>query len=150
MSTLVRFNPAREFLTMRDLMERMMDETFAPANGGSANGDSATSGRRLAVDAYATENEIVVQAGLPGVKPENVEISVEGETLKISAELPHRLENVDYVFAERGQGRYSRSLLLNVPVEADKAEAHFDNGLLTLRLPKAETVKPKQIKVKAK
>jgi HSP20 family protein len=145
MSTLVRFNPAREFLTMRDLMERMMDETFAPASGGSSNGD-----RRLAVDAYATENEIVVQAGLPGVKPENVEISVEGDTLKISAELPRRLENVDYVFAERGQGRYSRSLLLNVPVEADKAEAQFDNGLLTLRLPKAEAVKPKQIKVKAK
>lgn len=144
MSTLVRFNPTRDFLTVRDLMERMFEESFgptAPANGAD---------RRLAIDAYATDGEIIVQASLPGVKPEEVEINVEGDTLKISAELPARLENVDYTFAERPHGRYSRALLLNVPVEPDKAEAHFDNGLLTLKLPKAEAVKPKTIKVKAK
>ncbi len=144
MSTLVRFNPTRDFLTVRDLMERMFEESFsptAPANGAD---------RRLAIDAYATDGEIIVQASLPGVKPEEVEINVEGDTLKISAELPARLENVDYTFAERPHGRYSRTLLLNVQVEPDKAEAHFDNGLLTLKLPKAEAVKPKTIKVKAK
>lgn len=144
MSTLVRFKPSRDFLTVRDLMERMFEESFsptAPANGGD---------RRLAIDAYATDGEIIVQASLPGVKPEEVEINVEGDTLKIGAELPARLENVDYTFAERPHGRYSRTLLLNVQVEPDKAEAHFDNGLLTLKLPKAEAVKPKTIKVKAK
>ena len=125
-------------------MERMFEESFGPTR------DYAGEEFRLPIDAYATQGEIIVQAGLPGVKPESVEISVEGDTLKIGAELPARLENVDYTFTERPHGRYSRSLLLNVPVEADKAEAHFDNGLLTLRLPKAEAVKPKQIKVKAK
>ncbi len=79
-----------------------------------------------------------------------MEITIENGTLKISAELPKRLENVDYAFAERPHGRYSRTLMLNVPVESDKAEAHFDNGLLTLTLPKAEAVKPKMIKVKTK
>lgn len=145
MPTLIRYNrPARDFLTVRDFMERMFEESFGPA------ADYAGEEFRLPIDAYATDGEIVVQAGLPGVTPESVEISVEGDTLKISAELPVKLENVDYTFAERAHGRYSRSLLLNVPVEADKAEAHFDNGLLTLRLPKTEAVKPKQIKVKAK
>ncbi|MEK7325122.1 MAG: Hsp20/alpha crystallin family protein [Chloroflexota bacterium] len=146
MSTLVRFNPSRDFLTVRDLMERMFEESFGPT--APANGTD----RRLAIDAYATDDEIIVQAALPGVKPEEVEINVEGDTLKISAELPARLdaERADYTFAERPHGRYSRALLLNVPVEPDKAEAHFDNGLLTLKLPKAEAVKPKTIKVKAK
>jgi HSP20 family protein len=145
MTTLIRYSkPARDFLTLRDLMERMFEESFGPTR------DYAADEFRLPIDAWATDGEIVVQAGLPGVKPESVEISVEGDTLKISADLPAKLENVDYTFSERAHGRYSRSLLLNVPVEADKAEAHFDNGLLTLRLPKAETVKPKQIKVKAK
>lgn len=146
MNTLVRFNPSRDFVTVRDLMERMFEETFAPANGGSAPAPEY----RLPIDAWATSGEIVVQAALPGVKPDDVEISIEGDTLKISAQLPPRLENADYTFAERPHGRYSRTLMLNVPVETDKAEAHFDNGLLTLTLPKAEAVKPKQIKVKAK
>ncbi|MBM4423345.1 MAG: Hsp20/alpha crystallin family protein [Chloroflexi bacterium] len=145
MTTLIRYTkPARDFLTIRDLMERMFEESFGPTR------DYASDEFRLPIDAYATDGEIIVQAGLPGVKPESVEISVEGDTLKISAELPAKLENVDYTFAERAHGRYSRTLMLNVPVESDKAEAQFDNGLLTLRLPKAEAVKPKQIKVKAK
>lgn len=145
MTTLTRFNPTHDILTIRDLMERMFDETLAPTpyTNGSAE-------HRLAIDAYTTQDEIVVQAALPGVKPEEVEITVENDTLKISAELPKRLEDVDYAFVERPHSRFSRTLMLNVPVEADKAEAHFDNGLLTLTLPKAETVKPKTIKVKAK
>lgn len=145
MPTLVRYTrPARDFLTVRDLMERMFEESFGPAR------DNAAEEFRLPIDAYATDADIVVQAGLAGVKPENVEISVEGDTLKISADLPAHLDNVDYTFTERPHGRYSRTLLLNVPVEADKAEAHFDNGLLTLHIPKAEAVKPKQIKIKTK
>jgi HSP20 family protein len=144
MTTLTRFTPAHDSLTIRDLMERMFDETLTPVNY-SANVEG-----RLTVDAYTTQNEIVVQAALPGVKPEDVEITVENDTLKISAELPKQLEDVDYAFVERPHGRFSRTLMLNVAVEADKAEAHFDNGLLTLTLPKAEAVKPKMIKVKAK
>lgn len=147
MPTVVRYTrPTRDFLTVRDLMERMFEDSFGPTRDYAGASDES----RLPLDAWATENEIVVQAALPGVKPEAVEISVEGDTLRISAELPAKLENVDYTFQERAHGRYSRSLLLNVAVQADKAEAHFDNGLLTLTLPKAEAIKPKQIKVTAK
>jgi HSP20 family protein len=144
MNTIVRYEPYRNFVTARNLMDRLLEESFGPFR------DYAAEEFRLPIDAYVTDGEIVVQAALPGVKPEAVEISVEGETLKISAELPAKLENIDYAFAERPHGKFSRSLVLNVPVQADKAEAGFDNGLLTLRLPKAEAVKPKQIKVQAK
>ena len=80
MSTIVRFNPARDFLVARDLMERMYEQQFGPSNGnGEANGQSE---RRLPVDVYSTDNEIVLRAGLPGVKPEAVEISIAGEPFK--------------------------------------------------------------------
>lgn len=144
MATIVRYNPFQNYFNARSLMNRMMEESFGPTR------DYAAEEFRLPVDAYVTDDEIVVQAGLPGVAPEAVNISVEGETLTINAEMPARLENVNYDFAERAHGKFTRTLLLNVPVQADKAEAHFDNGLLTLRLPKAETVKAKQIKVTAK
>jgi HSP20 family protein len=104
----------------------------------------------LPLDAYVTEREIVVQAAFPGVAPENVQITVENDTLTLTAELPEPLENVNYVFAERSHGRVSRQLALNVPVDLDKAEATFEHGLLTLTLPKADVARPKTITVTGK
>lgn len=105
---------------------------------------------RLPLDVYSTDNEIVILAPVPGVKPEDVEISLEGDTLTIKGEIKPPLENVNYVFQERAYGPFMRMLTLNVPVEAEKAEATFENGMLTLTIPKAESVKPKTIKVKTK
>jgi HSP20 family protein len=79
-----------------------------------------------------------------------VEITLEGDTLTIKGEIKPPLENVDYIFQERAYGPFSRTLTLNVPVDAEKAEATFENGILTLTIPKAESVKPKTIKVKSK
>ena len=78
-----------------------------------------------------------------------MEITEEGDTLTIKGEIRPRLENIDYIFNERPDGPFVRSLMLNVSYEAEKAEATFDNGLLTLTIPKAESVKPKTIKVKS-
>jgi HSP20 family protein len=105
---------------------------------------------RLPLDAYTTPEEIVIIASLPGLTSDEVDISLEGDTLTIQGELRPPLENVEYLFQERGFGLFSRTLTLNVPVEADKAEAVFENGVLTLTLPKAEETKPKVIKVKGK
>jgi len=74
----------------------------------------------------------------------------EGDTLTIRGELRPPLDNVEYLFQERSHGAFARTLMLNVPVAAEKAEAVFENGVLTLTLPKAEEVKPKVIKVKSK
>ncbi len=145
MNTISRYDPAREFVTLREAMNRLFEDSVVgsvPQRNGHGNE------LRLPIDAYATDHEIVVRAAVPGLKPEDVEITVEGDTLTIRGELPRPLENVGYIFQERPWGRFSRVLTLNVPVEADKAEASFDNGLLTLTLPKSEAVRPKVIPVK--
>jgi HSP20 family protein len=151
MNAMSRWEPARDFVTLREAMDRLFEDSFVGAqrNGGSGNGQH-TPELRLPIEAYATENEIVVRAAVPGLKPENVEITIEGDTLTLRGEFPRPLENVSYIFAERPWGRFSRTLQLNVPVQPDKAEATFENGLLTLALPKAEAVRPKTIQIKAK
>jgi HSP20 family protein len=101
----------------------------------------------LPVDAYSTANELVITASVPGANPEEVEISIEGETLTIRGETKPPLENVEYVIQERRFGPFSRTLTLGIPVKADQAEAVFDRGVLTLTIPKAEEVRPRVIKV---
>jgi len=144
-----RWEPMRDFMTLREAMDRLFEDSLV--NWGRA-GMAAPAERvmRLPIDAYVTDNEIVILAPVPGVQPEDVEISLEGDTLTIKGEIKPPLENVSYVFQERAYGPFMRTLTLNVPVEAEKAEATFENGMLTLTIPKAESVKPKTIKVKTK
>jgi HSP20 family protein len=140
-----RWEPMRDFMTLRQAMDRLFEDSYVNP-GAQGAGEQAM---RLPIDAYATDNELVIMAAIPGARPEDVEITVEGDTLSIKGELRPPLQNVQYIFQERAYGPFQRSLTLNVPVQADKAEASFDNGLLTLTIPKAEAVKPKSIKVKA-
>jgi HSP20 family protein len=131
------WNPTRDIMTL-------FDETY---------GSSESSGSRVArlpIDAYSTDDAIIVSAAVPGVNPDDVEITVEGETLTIRGGIYSRIDNVNYIISERFDGAFSRTLQLNVPVDVDKIEASFENGILTLVLPKAEEVRPKVIKVKAK
>jgi HSP20 family protein len=102
------------------------------------------------VDIYTTPDELVLTASLPGLLPEEVEITIEGDTLTIRGELRAPLDNVDYIFQERSHGAFSRSLTLNVPVDVDNTEAVFENGVLTLTMPKVEEVRPKSIKITTK
>jgi HSP20 family protein len=142
---ITRWNPARDMLNLRDAMDRLFDERA----GWSAQ-DSGQWIARLPIDAYTTDDDLVVTAAVPGVQPEDVQITVEGDTLTIRGEFPAVIENVNHLYGERYHGSFSRSLQLNVAVDVDRIEATFDNGLLTLVVPKAEEVKPRQIKVKTK
>lgn len=147
--TMIRWQPWRETTTLRDAMDQLLEESFVrPARSRSAG--TLEQPFRLPLDAYTTPEEIVIIASLPGLTPDEVDIALEGDTLTIRGQLRPPLENVEYLFQERGFGSFSRTLTLNVPVEADKAEAVFENGVLTLTLPKAEETKPKVIKVKSK
>ena len=144
------WNPARRYLTMREAMNRLFDDSVvASGQPGQTNGHQQMEWR-LPIEAYSTDHEIVVKAAVPGLKPEQVEITVEGETLTLRGEFPAPMENVTNLINELPWGRFSRTLQLNVPIDANQAEATFDNGLLTLTLPKAEAVRPKLIPVKAK
>ena len=148
---IVRWNPWREAVTLREAMDQLFEESFVHPRTRQRQGESLRErSYRLPLDVYTTPEEIVVVASLPGLTPDEVDIAIEGDTLTIRAELRPPLENVEYLFQERGYGAVARTLTLNVPVEADKAEAAFENGVLTLTLPKAEETKPKVIKVKSK
>ena len=146
---LSRWDPFSDAVTLREAMDRLFEESYVP--GRRERGQRRSEGTfRLPIDAYVTASEIVIVANMPGVKPDDVEITLEGDTLTIRGERPGPLENVDYVLQERTYGPFQRTLNINVPVDAARAEAHFDNGLLILNIPKAESIKPKTIQVKSR
>ena len=145
--SLIRWEPFRDLISLREAMDRLFEDTFVPARRREAAEERVY---RLPLDAYVTPNEIVVLASMPGIKPEDVEITIEGDTLTIKGERPAPLENVDYVMRERPYGKFQRTLNINIPVDADKAEAKYEHGLLTLTIPKAEAVRPKTIQVVSK
>jgi len=143
--TVLRLNPMRDVATWREAMDRFLEESWGRPR--AFRRGTPEEPLRLPVDVYTTAEEIVVTASLPGLLPEEVDITLEGDTLTIRGELRPPLGNVEYLFQERPYGPFSRALTLNVPVDVDKVEAVFENGVLTLTLPKVEEVKPKSIKV---
>jgi len=147
MDNITRWTPARDYLTLREAMNRLFEDSFV---GNGSDRSASPSELRLPIEAAANDHEIVVRAAVPGLKPEDVEITIEGENLTLRGEFPAPPDDVNYIYAERPWGKFSRTLQLNVPIEADKAEATFENGLLTLKLPKAEAVRPKVIRIKNK
>ena len=147
--TVTRWNPYRDMVSLRQAMDRLFEDSFVrrPSEWGERSEERRY---QLPVDVYMTPEEIVVKASLPGVSPDEVDINLEGDSLTIRGEIQPPSDDVDYIIQERGHGVLARTLTLNVPVNADGAEATFDNGVLTLTLPKAEELKPKKIEVKGK
>lgn len=133
---------------MSRLFERQPGYDYAE-NGGSAEQPVAPE-TRLPLDVWADADAFHIRAYVPGVNPEEVEITFEGDDLTILGSLPAVPADVEFVKRELYHGKFSRRLSFNVPVDAERIEAHFHNGLLTLVVPKAEAVRPKQIKVQAK
>jgi len=145
MRSVIRWDPMRDLVSLREVMDRLVEESFVRPGWVSAERRN-----RLPLDVYSTSEELVIIASVPGVDAEDVDISIEGDNLHIKVDYKAPLENVDYIFQERPGGTFERTLTLNVPVQADKAEAVFEKGVLTLTVPKAEEIKPKVIKVTAK
>ena len=146
---MIRWEPFREMTSLRDAMDRLFEDSFVRP---SRFWPDQLGRGQLPIDMYQTANDVVVKAVLPGLKPEEVDISITGDTLTIKGEHKEEQEvkQEDYFYKEHRYGGFSRSVAIPVQVKSDKAEATFENGVLTLTLPKAEEIKPKQIKVKAK
>jgi HSP20 family protein len=102
------------------------------------------------VNVTEDKDTFFVRAELPGIKPDELDISVTGNNLSISGERKMPAEDADATYhrREREEGRFSRMISLPTPIDAGKVEAHWADGVLTIVLPKAETAKPKQIAVK--
>lgn len=145
MTKLSRWDPVRDMISMRQAMDRMLDEAFT--RGSESRGTGAW---LLPMDAYITDEAIIIRADVPGLKPDEIEITLEGDTLAIRGEIkPDVADNRKYVLLERPTGRFERTLSINTPIDHEKVEASFKDGVLTLTLPKAEAIKPRQISVKS-
>jgi HSP20 family protein len=149
MAELVRWSPARDMVSLREAMDRLFEESFLRPG---LFGGGETPASALPLDMYETENDVVVKASVPGVKPEDIEVTVTGDLLTIKGEFKseERTEKQNFIRQERRYGNFCRQLGLPVSVDSGKAEASFENGILTLNLPKVEAVKPKTVKVVAK
>lgn len=147
MTNLIRWEPAREMMSLREAMDRLFDDAFTRPFSLARDGWSAP-----AIDMFQTDDEIVVKAALPGFKPDEVQINVTGEVLTLKGEVKQQDEKKERAWHIREQrfGTFERSIVLPTDVVADKAKAEFENGILTVTLPKAEEVKPKIINIKAK
>ena len=146
MSNLIRFEPMREMVSLREAMDRLFNDAFTPSLNASGGWQSP------AVDLYQTDDEVVVKASLPGMKADDVQISITGDMLTLKGEFKQEEEKKEkaYHLREQRYGAFERSFNLPTSVVSDKAKAEFENGILTITLPKAEEVKPKMITVKAK
>ena len=139
---------AREVLPLRTMMDRLFDTAFAPAAWG---GWTAPGAAGFGADVYETDNGYTIQCLLPGIDPQNVAVTVQDNVLAISGESTRRgPEDARPVLQEIGYGRFRRHFTLPAPVEAGKAEATYEDGLLSITLPKAESARPKTIQVHAK
>ena len=146
MTNLTRWDP---FSDMRTAMDRLFDEGFSrpwrliP----SSTEQEAT----FPVEVSETDEALEVKASLPGVQPEDVEVTIANDVLTMKASHQEKTEEKkkDFYRREIRYGSFHRALSLPVSVDSDKAEARFENGILQLTLPKAEAVRPKQIKVAA-
>jgi HSP20 family protein len=141
-----RPSPFGELLSLRQAMDRLFEDSFVRPRGW---GSGSLDGFGLPVDVSMTAEELVIEAQLPGVKLEDVDITVENGRLTIRGEAgADRSENDgDFLIREIRRGSFDRTLSLPSGLEPDKAAATFEDGILTLRIPKAEEVKPRQIRI---
>jgi len=143
--TIERWEPFGEMISLRDAVNSLFAESFVRPGVPQAPGGAAT----LPLDVAETEGEFMIKASLPGIKPEDVKITVHGDTLTIRGESKEDEEKkgTHWHMRERRVSSLARSLSLGTPINADAAIAQFDHGVLTLTLPKTAEAKPKQIKV---
>lgn len=147
MANITRWEPAG-VTSLRDAMDRLFEDSFVRSSGLFP----ALRTEAPAVDIYQTDTDVVVKASLPGMKSEDVDISVTGDVITLKGEHKEEKEvkEEDYFRKEMRYGSFTRTLPIPVPVNVDKAEAEFENGVLTVRLPKTEESKPTSVKVKGK
>ena len=146
MTLVRRTSPFGELVTLRHTMDRLFDDSFSrPRAWGLASG--ALSG--LPLDVRSGPDVLVVEAALPGIRPEDVEVTVEDRTLAIRAEAreEHQEGEGETLVREIRRGSVSRTITLPRGLETDRATATFENGILRLSIPRAEDVKPHQIQI---
>ncbi|MFN2417517.1 MAG: Hsp20/alpha crystallin family protein [Candidatus Limnocylindria bacterium] len=146
MANITRFDPVNEMVSLRSAMDRLFEDSFvSPMSWRTLSGGPISP----PVDVHETPDEIVVTAALPGIKADDVEITVTGQVLTLRGEFraDEEIGRDQYLYRERKFGSFSRTVQLPVRVNGEAAAATFTDGVLSLRIPKAEEVKPRQIRI---
>jgi len=139
MANVIRWNPVRELSSMQQLVDRL----FEDATRNNAVGST------LALDVHEDNSSYTVSTALPGVDSENININLHDDVLTIEAEIPaNTVEGKRTLLQERVSGKFSRRVRLPLSVKSDAVEATYENGILTLTLPKAESAQPRTINVR--
>jgi HSP20 family protein len=143
---LTRWDPFREMMSLRREMDRLFDSALS-----GSQGDWHPTSWDLALDVVENPDEYVVKASLPGINPDDLDITFTNNTLTIKGEVKEDQEfnQAQYHVRERRYGTFSRSISLPSGIESDRISANYENGVLRLHLPKAEEIKPKRIQIKA-
>jgi HSP20 family protein len=144
MTIVRRPSPFGELMSLRSAMDHLFEDSFVRRPFAGMDGQLS-----LPLDVTRTADELIVEAALPGIKPEDVEITVEDGTLSIRGEYrdERRGDEGESLVQEIRRGTVARAITLPTGLEPDKATATFEHGVLTLRIPKAEATKPKQIRI---
>ena len=149
MANLVRRTPNRETLSLREAMDRLFEDSFiSPRWFGGMEGPAGL----LPLDIYETGDSVIVKATVPGVKPEDIDVTITGDLLTIKSEIQEeeQVEERNYLRQERRYGSSCRQVTLPAGLDTDQVKASFEHGVLTLELPKLEAIKPKTVKVVTK
>ncbi len=146
MANLIRRRPINELMGLREDFDRLLNDTFRIFDEGYGE----RVGWKPAVDMEETEEDYIVKAEIPGIKKDDINISIADNKVVIAGEVAEEkdVQEKNYYLKERARGKFSRGFTLPTPVDSGKAEATFKDGILTLKLPKAEEAKPKQIEIK--
>ena len=143
MTTLIRWNPFREMLTLQEQMDNLLGRSL------NTFGASPTTTCGVAMDVLENDEAYIVTATLPGIHQEELDITLDQNVLTIKGEVmpPQLQENDQYHLRERTFGRFSRAVHLPTKLEPEAIEANLENGVLTITVPKAEESKPKRIHI---
>jgi HSP20 family protein len=142
-SMLSRWDPFQEMLNLRRTVDRLFDNAGADHEWPQMQWG-------LAVDVVENKDDFIVKASVPGINPDDLDVSYVDDTLTVKGEIKsdNEIKENQYHLRERRYGTFTRSITLPVKVKGDAIEASYQNGVLSLRLPKAEEVKPKRISIK--
>jgi HSP20 family protein len=141
----------QDFVVLRDAMNQLLEESFVPSRSG--RGTNGTMVRPLPLDVFATQDEAVIIAAVPGMNPQELEVTVNQNVVTLSGSVPSVAESeqgkgATWYLHELWHGQFRRSVTLPFEVDAGKAEATFEHGIVRITLPKAERAKPFRIEVK--
>jgi HSP20 family protein len=142
-----RWDPFRDLTELQEGMDQMFDALRKRFSGGE---QPVAASWTPPCDVYEDEGQIVVMMELPGIKMEDINLEVTADALTVHGERSWEAgENREWLRVERPYGKFSRSFSISVPVQVQDVKATYKDGVLTVTLPKSETVKPKKIDVQA-